>query len=128
MIGSNTVSWLRKSRKLRDQRGVAHRRLADEDRVGTSIPEAPGVLGRLHTALCDEGGPREPAGELLGNGEVYGEVPKVAVVDPDDLSAGLEREIRLPFVVHLDERGEAELDGQRDVSGERSHLEEGGDE
>jgi hypothetical protein len=102
---------LLKSGELRDQRRVAHRRLPDEDCVGPGVSQALGILGRLHAALGDEGGTREPTGKLLGDGEVHGEIPEIAVVDPDDLSAGLEREIRLPFVVYLDERGEAELDG-----------------
>ena len=56
--------------------------------------------------------------------EVHGEIAQIAVVDPDDLGAGLERQLRLFFVVDLDERREADLDGQRDVPGKRSGVEE----
>src|SRR3954452_23722986 len=107
----NTYRPLPQRPQPRHETGVPHRRLAYQYRVGACIAQAPCVFGTLDAALGDEGGAGKLRGEAFEGAEVNGEVPEVAVVDPDDARARFEGEIRLFFVVDLHERREADLHG-----------------
>src|SRR5215213_8842152 len=121
---SNQVRLSGQSGEFRDERGIAHRCLTHQDSVGPGVAQPLRVLRHFDAALGNERRAGETGGEPLEGPKVHREVLEVAVVDADDARPGLEREPRLQLVVDLDERRQADLDGQRDVAGEIGGVEE----
>src|SRR5437764_5725904 len=87
----------------------SHQSLSDERRARLRASQLLQLVAPAEPGLGDDHGPgRNARKQFEGPRRVHLERGQITVVDPDDRRAGVQRDLELAFVVHLDERAHAE--------------------
>src|SRR5581483_5452344 len=127
--GASAARMGKQLRYLRDRVCGGDQRLADEDGIDAAGLHALHVGGRMDARLCNQRHrARDHGSQALRGCQVNVECAQIAVVDAEELGAGLQGLLHLGDVMHLDQRVHAERSRQRYEVAEETRLQHGGDQ